>query len=123
MEGKDEREAAEEVPAGASPCEAAQKGPVVENSELRIRRPDGLRGLAAPLLRGDGNWPSLGLYTSPEARILQGVEGLLACVPFWAQVRAARYPLSLLPPTPPPPPSLLSSNCSISWQLQRMPFM
>ncbi|KAK9833054.1 hypothetical protein WJX74_005940 [Apatococcus lobatus] len=70
--------------AGPSPA-AAPAGPVVSDEELQARRPDGLRGLAAPLLRGDGNWPSLGLYTSPEARILQGVESLLASVPFWAQ--------------------------------------
>ena len=65
---------------------ATPVGPVVADEELRARRPDGLRGLAAPLLRGEGNWPSLGLYTSLEARILQGVESLLASVPFWAKV-------------------------------------
>lgn len=75
-----------EKQAGALPGTAPAAGPVVADEELRVRRPDGLRGLAAPLLRGDGNWPSLGLYTSLEARILQGVEGLLASVPFWAQV-------------------------------------
>lgn len=80
--------------AGASPGAAPEAaGPVVADEELRVRRPDGLRGLAAPLLRGDGNWPSLGLYTSLESRILQGVEGLLASVPFWAQVSCTMFGL------------------------------
>ncbi len=41
----------------------------------------------AQLLRGEGNWATLGLYASMEGRILSACDALLGCAPFWFQAR------------------------------------
>ena len=42
------------------------------------------------MLRGDGNWKTLGLHASDRGRILSTVDALLNCVPFWFRVRLCR---------------------------------
>ena len=51
--------------------------------ELVGLRPDGYRGLVAPLLRGEWEGPRVGLHLPPEARLLQALDALLAAIPFW----------------------------------------
>lgn len=50
------------------------------------------------LMRGEGNWATLGMFASMEGRILSACDALLGCAPFWFRVRAAppvRSPLAL----------------------------
>ena len=61
-------------------------GTLLSNSELEARRPDGFKFITAPLLRGEGNWPSVSLYGTLEQRILHTVDALLARIPFWLKV-------------------------------------
>ena len=44
------------------------------------------------MLRGEGNWKTLGLHASHPGRILSTVDALLNCVPFWFQVRRQALP-------------------------------
>ena len=60
---------------------------IVSEQEMTGRRPDGMRGILAPQLRGEGNWPKLGLYSSYETRIFYAVDALLSDVPFWFKAR------------------------------------
>lgn len=50
-------------------------------------RPDGFRGITAPLLRGEGNWPGVALYASAQHRAQVAAEALLSTLPFWHQAR------------------------------------
>ena len=61
-------------------------GILLSSSELESRRPDGFKFMTAPLLRGEGNWPSVSLYGTLEQRILHTVDALLARIPFWLKV-------------------------------------
>ena len=58
----------------------------MSSAELEARRPDGFKFIIAPLLRGEGNWPSVSLYGSLEQRIHFTVDALLARIPFWLKV-------------------------------------
>ena len=68
-------------------------GLLLSDSELESRRPDGFKFMTAPLLRGEGNWPSVSLYGTLEQRILHTVDALLARVPFWLKVAPCPLPL------------------------------
>jgi hypothetical protein len=55
-------------------------------AELGAHRWDGFRGLLAPRLRGEGNWPRLTLASAPEARMVACLDALLGRLPFWLEV-------------------------------------
>ena len=61
-------------------------GELLSSSELEARRPDGFKFITAPVLRGEGNWPSISLYAPMEQRIHVTVDALLARIPFWLKV-------------------------------------
>ena len=61
-------------------------GELLGSTELEARRPDGFKFIIAPLLRGEGNWPSVSLYASLEQRIHFTMDALLARIPFWLKV-------------------------------------
>ena len=63
-----------------------EPGELLSNSELEARRPDGFKFIIAPVLRGEGNWPSVSLYGTTEQRIHFTVDALLARIPFWLKV-------------------------------------
>ncbi len=63
-----------------------QAGELLSNSELEARRPDGFKFIIAPVLRGEGNWPTVSLYGTMEQRIHFTVDALLARIPFWLKV-------------------------------------
>ena len=68
---------------------------VIGAPELASRRPDGLRGIVAPQLRGEGNWPlpRAAALAGLDARIFHAVDALMADVPFWFRVRLLPRPL------------------------------
>lgn len=57
--------------------------PVLSTTQLAANRPDGYTGILAPLMRGEGNWATLGMFASMEGRILSACDALLGCAPFW----------------------------------------
>ena len=61
-------------------------GELLSSSELESRRPDGFKFITAPVLRGEGNWPSVSLYAPLEQRVHVTVDALLARIPFWLKV-------------------------------------
>lgn len=63
-----------------------EPGELLSSSELEARRPDGFKFIIAPVLRGEGNWPSISLYGTMEQRIHFTVDALLARIPFWFKV-------------------------------------
>ncbi|DBB03841.1 TPA: hypothetical protein ACH3X1_012936 [Trebouxia sp. C0004] len=60
-----------------------EAGELLSSSELEARRPDGFKFIIAPVLRGEGNWPSISLYGTMEQRLHFTVDALLARIPFW----------------------------------------
>ncbi|KAK9803241.1 hypothetical protein WJX73_008882 [Symbiochloris irregularis] len=64
-------------------AEGSWKGTVLLPEELELRRTDGYKGMLAPLLRGEGNWPKVALYAASEARIFFCADALLTSIPFW----------------------------------------
>ena len=65
-------------------------GELLSISELEARRPDGFKFITAPVLRGEGNWPSISLYAPMEQRIHVTVDALLARIPFWLKVSSSQ---------------------------------
>jgi len=63
-----------------------EAGELLSSSELEARRPDGFKFIIAPVLRGEGNWPTISLYGTMEQRIHFTVDALLARIPFWFKV-------------------------------------
>lgn len=63
-----------------------EEGQLLSSSELEGRRPDGFKFIVAPVLRGEGNWPSVSMYGTMEQRMQHTLEVLLARLPFWLQV-------------------------------------
>ena len=76
---------------------------VVSTAELSGRRPDGMRGFTAPLLRGEGAWPDMHPNSRFPIRIFYCLDALLADIPFWFEVCPAPQgfnPVRLLNCTP-----------------------
>lgn len=67
-----------------------EAGELLSSSELDARRPDGFKFITAPVLRGEGNWPSISLYAPMEQRIHITVDALLARIPFWLKVASSQ---------------------------------
>lgn len=67
-------------------------GQLLSSSELEARRPDGFKFITAPVLRGEGNWPSISLYATLEQRIHITVDALLGRIPFWLKVASSDCP-------------------------------
>lgn len=67
-----------------------EAGELLSSSELEARRPDGFKFITAPVLRGEGNWPSISLYAPMEQRIHITVDALLARIPFWLKVASTQ---------------------------------
>lgn len=63
-----------------------EEGELLSSSELEARRPDGFKFVVAPVLRGEGNWPSVSMYGTMEQRMQHTLEVLMARLPFWLQV-------------------------------------
>ena len=82
---------ARHVQAGDEDAAAA----VVSAAELSGRRPDGMRGFTAPLLRGEGAWPDMHPNSRFPIRIFYCLDALLADIPFWFEV--CRFPGILSP--------------------------
>lgn len=72
----------------AGPSAAAATAPSMDLTVLQFRRPNGYAGLVAPMLRGEGNWPKIGLFSSYEARTLYCVDSMLSAIPTWTKVGA-----------------------------------
>lgn len=72
-----------------------EAGELLSSSELEARRPDGFKFITAPVLRGEGNWPSISLYAPMEQRIHITVDALLARIPFWLKVASSKAWISL----------------------------
>ena len=52
------------------------------------------------LMRGEGNWATLGMFASLEGRILSACDALLGCAPFWFRVRRSLlFPATVCPRT------------------------
>ena len=78
-------------------------GAVVSAAELSGRRPDGMRGFTAPLLRGEGAWPDMHPNSRFPVRIFYCLDALLADIPFWFEVcrsLGTSNPVRLLDCTP-----------------------
>ncbi len=58
-----------------------EPGELLSSSELEARRPDGFKFIIAPVLRGEGNWPSISLYGTMEQRIHFTVDALWHAYP------------------------------------------